>query len=278
MTKKKIAILYSGGLDSFIMYNMAKFYHPGDEIIAVYFDHGASYCKREIEKLPDFVQVRKLDWLDETHTTVTQPGRREGAIMIPGRNLVFATALVCQELPDELWIGALHGETHEKGTDKNYTFLAKMNETLNYVVGPFRNKVPMYCKFPLADLKLDKLDSVKWALTHGISREQLMRTRSCHDGSTDKCGACIQCVKRWAVFGACGFTELYDTHPLDSEFGKKFVSDLVKCELGEDDYYGEETRAEIMPHLHFMANTFPSLFEEETLADIRRLQNLSRDY
>lgn len=274
----KIVILYSGGLDSFIMHHKAKIDHPDAEIISVYFDHGANYCKREISGLPSFVQIRRLDWLDNNHTTIVQPGRREGAIMIPGRNLVFATTLACQELPDELWIGALHGETHEKGTDKNYTFLAKLNETLNYVIGPFRNKVPMYCKFPLADAKLDKLDSVKWALTHGLTPEELMATRSCHDGSTNKCGGCIQCIKRWAVFGECGFSENYDNHPMKSDFGKSFVKDLINCELGLDDYYGEETRAEVIPYIFKYATLYPGYFELETLAKIKQIISSERNY
>lgn len=274
----KIAILYSGGLDSFIMYHKAKIDFPNAEISAFYYDYGAKFCEREIEKLPSFVKVRKVDWLDDKITPVAQPGRREGAIMIPGRNLVFGVLLACQELPDKIWLGALHGETHAKGTDKNYTFLSHLNTTVNYVVGPFKNHSPISCEFPLADEKMDKLDSVKWALTNGLTEKQLTATRSCHDGSTDKCGACIQCIKRWAVFGECGFSEKYDIHPLESKFGKQFVRDLVLCEMGKDDYYGEETRAEIMPYIYRYSLMNPNMFEPDTLANIRNIQNIRKDY
>lgn len=249
---KRIAVLYSGGLDSFIMYKMAKLQYPNAQIDAYYFDHGNPTAKKEIEKLPDFVQVRKLDWLDETNLPIEQPGRREGAIMIPGRNLVFGVLLACQELPDEIWMGTLHGETHDKGTDKNWVFLNKMSEVVNYVLGPFRKGKPIRFLFPLADAGLNKLGEVKWALENGVNIEDLINTRSCHDGSTDKCGACIQCFKRWAVFGALGYCEEYDVHPLQSEFGKQFIFDMLRCELGEDNYYGKDTRAEIVPQLIYL--------------------------
>ncbi len=215
----KIVILYSGGLDSFIMYHMAKVKFPDAEIQAIYFNHGQPVADKEIEGLPDFVEVRNIDWLNKEKTPVAQAGRREGAIMIPGRNLVFGTLIACQELPDEIWIGALKGETHEKGTDKNYMFLSHMNNTINYVLKPFKDNIE--AKFPLADAGLDKLSAVQWGLENGLSDDDILSTRSCHNGDTDACGQCIQCIKRWAVFGICGFSEDYDIHPLDGEYGKQ---------------------------------------------------------
>lgn len=262
---KKITILYSGGLDSYIMYHYAKINEPNAEVNCIYWDHGQPVAEREIAGLPDFVEVRKVDWLGKDKTPIAQPGRREGAIMIPGRNLVFGVLIACQELPDEIWMGALHGETHAKGTDKNYLFLDHLNATINYVVGPFRNNKYMKARFPLAEAGLDKLGEVKWALDNGLTPEMLMNTRSCHDGSTNKCGNCIQCIKRWAVFGECGFEETYDIHPLKSEFGRKFVYDMANCALGNDDYYDYDTRAEMMPFLKKYAITNPEKFDEELL-------------
>jgi len=258
----KISVLYSGGLDSRIMHHMAKIKYPNAEITATYFKHGQPNEAREVNGLPAFVDIKQIDWLGGDKQPVAQKGRREGAIMIPGRNLLFATAIACQELPNEIWIGALQGETHEKGTDKNYTFLSKMNETLGYVLGPFQENITGV--FPLADAGLDKLGEVKWALENGLTKEDLLDTRSCHSGETERCGECIQCVKRWAVFGECGFSETYDLDPLESDFGKKFIYDLVNCALGNDDYYDEVTRAEMMP---FIIKTFketPERFEERT--------------
>ena len=168
-------------------------------------------------------------------------------------------------------MGTLKGETHDKGTDKNYTFLGHLNTTVNYVLGPFKYHSPITARFPLAEAGLDKLGEVQWALANGLTKEQLVATRSCHDGDSDACGQCIQCVKRWAVFGECGFEESYDVHPLDSEFGKKFVYDLVNCALGNDEYYGQETRAEMMPWILKQAKENSAKFETRTLRLIEQL-------
>jgi 7-cyano-7-deazaguanine synthase in queuosine biosynthesis len=261
--RKKIAMSYSGGLDRAIMYHMAKIQNPDAEIKAVYWDHGQPNAQREIAGLPDFVEIRKVDWLGKDKQPVTQPGRREGAIMIPGRNLVFATLLACQELADEIWIGALQGELHLKGTDKNRIFQNLTSGTLSYVLSPWLPEGSNIV-FPLADAKLDKLGEVKWALENGLTKEDLLKTRSCHSGDTERCGECIQCVKRWAVFGECGFSEDYDIHPLDSDFGKQFVYDLVNCALGNDDYYDETTRAEMMPYILRTFRETPELYELRT--------------
>jgi len=269
---KKIAMSYSGGLDSAIMYHMAKINNPDAEIKTIYWDHGQPNAQREIQGLPDFVEVRKVDWLGKDKQPVTQPGRREGPIMIPGRNLVFATLLACQEVADEIHIGALQGELHLKGTDKNRIFAASASATLSYVLSPWLPE-GVQVKFPLADAGLDKLGEVRWALDNNLTEEDLLATRSCHSGDTERCGECIQCVKRWAVFGACGFKEDYDIHPLESDFGRKFIYDLISCELGTDDYYDAVTRAEMMPYIYETYHLNLELFEDRTLILLERLES-----
>ena len=175
-------------------------------------------------------------------------GRREGKIMIPGRNLVMTVLGACKFLPDEVWLGALYGENHSKGTDKNDTFLEKSTDVLNYVIGPFLEN-SLTVKFPFVDAKLDKLGVLRWALANGISQDEILFSRSCHNPNHHACGNCIQCVKRWAIFGEMGFTENYAEPPYKSEFGKKFIYDMLMCELGKDDYYADFTRAEVLPYM-----------------------------
>lgn len=260
---KKIVILYSGGLDSFIMRRIAQVTEPNAEIKCIYWDHGQPVAQKEIATLPKDIEVRKVDWLNlDGKTTVAQKGRREGAIMIPGRNLVFAVLTACEELPDEIWMGTLHGETHSKGTDKNFVFLEKTEELLNYVIGPFL-QTDLTIRFPLAEMELNKSKEVTWALNNGLTQEQLTSTRSCHDGNSNGCGNCIQCFKRWCAFGENKISENYDIHPLLSDFGCKFAYDMVMCELGKDDYYEPQTRAEIIPFLKFFYKQSPEYFNDD---------------
>jgi hypothetical protein len=62
-------------------------------------------------------------------------------------------------------------------------------------------------------------------------------------------------------------------HPLDSEFGKTFVYDFVNCALGNDDYYSEETREEMMPFILKYSKEFPEKFEKRTLDLIEKIKN-----
>ena len=59
----KITILYSGGLDSTILYAYAKVNYPDAEISCVWFHHGHSAAIQEEAVLPSFVKVRRMEWL-----------------------------------------------------------------------------------------------------------------------------------------------------------------------------------------------------------------------
>jgi len=247
------------------MKRIAEVTEPNAQVKCIYWHHGQPVAEKEIATLPKDVEVRKVDWLNlDGKTTVAQKGRREGAIMIPGRNLVFAVLSACEELPDEVWIGALHGETHKKGTDKNFVFLERTEELLNYVIGPFLQN-DLTIRFPLAEMELNKSKEVTWALNNGLTKEQLTATRSCHDSNSNGCGNCIQCFKRWCAFGENGFSENYDVHPLQSDFGRQFAYDMLNCELGRDNYYEEDTRKEVIPYLIYHYKHNPDVFPKITI-------------
>ena len=163
----KILILYSGGLDSKIMELYAKINHPNDEIKKVWFDIGQEYSEKEMKCLDSDVDIRKIDYLKD-FKCVGKEGNPCGNIMIPGRNAVLALLGASIYLPDEIWLGALCGETHKEATDKNYEFLEKFNTFVNYVLSPYTKK-EIKLRFPLADAGFGKLDSVKWALENGYS-------------------------------------------------------------------------------------------------------------
>lgn len=287
--KKKIVIAYSGGLDSYLLYHYAKSTRIFDEIKCIYWDHGQPVLEKELKFLPDFVEVRKVDWLNEEKTPVEASGRKEGAIFIPGRNMVFATLIACQELPDEIWMGSLHGETHRKGTDKNFQFLWTLNSTLNYVLGPFiADKIEV--RFPFAEKRMNKYDIVRWARMERTGyikiTDMIAHTNSCHDPDTLNCGNCVQCVKRWAAFGRNGFSEHYDQPPGKSEYGNKMWFDIIDCLEGNSDYYDSTTIDEVWPWVREQAASKPTDFTPEFIVrynkyladeDERRKKNLDKE-
>lgn len=235
---KQIVILYSGGLDSFIMYRMAKIANPDANVTCLYFMHGADAEEAELERLPDYVTIRHIDWLDDK----IRPKAKDsmpivGAVYIPGRNLVFAVLAACIDLPDEIWLGAMADENNKHATDKNEYFREETSKLLSYVLEPF---IPSGVKivFPFVERNMNKFKSVEWALENGITKKELASTTSCWYNNEDgPCGECIQCLKRWLVFSFHNIPERYRVYPLNSKKQREIIARYLAIDVPdtEDD-------------------------------------------
>jgi|SRR6185437_14709644 len=239
----KILILFSGGLDSLTMKRYADVMYPDAEVTCVYYDLGQEYAHKEMAVLPSFVEKLKLDWLDQNTTSKGKDGSASGSIYIPGRNLALAVNAACKYLPDEVWMGALLGETHDNATDKNWEFLNRASETLSYVLSPFKPS-GVKVRFPLAEGGFNKLTATKWALEHGISKEEVLRSSSCLSGEEGNCGSCIVCFRRWGIFRQLGFEENYNVHPLLCEENLEVVLEMMY-----GTHYDFHRQEEILPAL-----------------------------
>lgn len=227
---KKIVVLYSGGLDSLIMLHLARVNNPDAEVKCIYYKHGADSEAEEIARLPDYVEVRTVDWLgDKIKPVAKKEDPFAGAIYIPGRNLIFSALAACQELADEIHMGTMVDEDNPKGTDKNEHFRSETSKLLSYVLSPFIDNVTV--KFPFVDNKWTKVESVAWALENGLSEKDIINTVSCWHHKGQPCGQCKQCFKRNFVFAINGMHEQYAQEPLDSAFGEELVDGYLKAVL-----------------------------------------------
>ena len=224
---KKICILYSGGLDSFTMYHLAKKDNPDCEVEIVYYRHGCESEEAEIALLPTEAKIMTVDWLGQYGITpVPKPGQENaGSFYIPGRNLVFATLAACQFMPDEIWLGPTIVETHPDAVDKNEVFRAKANDVLSYVLSPFKpNGVAV--KYPLVERGWDKDDEIRWLHQEaGVSLKEIANlTSSCwHNTTGTQCGNCWMCLRRFFYFqkavGEC--PDVHEQDLLSSECAKR---------------------------------------------------------
>lgn len=230
-----ISILYSGGLDSFIMKRYAEVKYPHANVKCIYFKHGAESEEKEIALLPEYVEVRSIDWLgDKIKPVAKKEDPFAGAIYIPGRNLVFSVLAACQDLPDEIWLGALADENNEKATDKNETFANGTSELLSYVLSPFKESVRV--KFPFVEENWTKVDSVKWAIENGASVNDLLDTVSCWHYNKKPCGKCKQCFKRHLVFATNNIDDglEYDVEEFNT-FIKGYIDVVSNGSLNADE-------------------------------------------
>lgn len=242
--KKKIVILYSGGLDSLIMKRYAEVHNPDVDVICVWYDIGQAYARKEEAVLPSFVIKHKLDWLESDTVLVGKEGSASGNIFIPGRNLVLATAVACNYLPDEVWMGALLGEMHEDSTDKNYKFAVMASNTLTYVLSPFK-ATGVKVKFPLADANFNKLRAVEWAVKNGVTVADILKSSSCLSGEAGNCGACVVCFRRWGIFKQLGIVgEIYNVDPLTVDANLDMVGEML-----HGTHYDDDRKSEILPAL-----------------------------
>lgn len=257
---KKIVILYSGGLDSLIMDTLAK--HEGHEITRVFFNIGQPNLEKELRALEIStnagrdVRRRNVDWLGLANGPMGKAGSASGNIYIPGRNLVLASLAACIYLPDEIWLGALHGETHAGATDKNYPFRNHATDILSYTLSPFKSD-GVKLVYPLAERGWNKLDAARWALTEGgLSPKDLTDSSSCLNAGEHwrKCGECVVCLRRWGLFTILGkelnvsFDETFDHHPLTCPDNRVALRQMLT-----GDYYDEARMAEVVPALPIYA-------------------------
>lgn len=224
----KIVILYSGGLDSYIMHHYAKKTYPEAEIKCIYYKHGCKSEESELKNLPDFVSVKQIDWLDDNNTALSKKSDPfAGNIYIPGRNLVFITLAACQELPDEIWMGTLVDENNEQATDKNTLFREETEKLLSYVLSPFQ-KDGVKIRFPFVEEEWTKLNAIQWALDNGLKKNMLIKQISCWNHDGENCGQCKQCFKRELVFRILDIADKYKINPLSSPYGQNLMNQYIE--------------------------------------------------
>jgi len=252
MKQKHVTILYSGGLDSFAMLKLAQYKKYSYNLI--HYDIGQEYNSKEllaIQSLPEEVQIAKVDWLNVRQTTTGKDGNACGNIMIPGRNMTLASLAASTFLPDEVWMGGLKGEDHKDATDKNKTFVSKVNNLWKYVFSPYERTPKLV--FPLVDEGWGKYDIVKWILDNKLATEkELLNTSSCLSNTKEKnCGHCIVCCRRKFIFADLGINEEYASDPLDNPANLKMIIEMLETEDAEDGtvHYDSYRRREILPGL-----------------------------
>ena len=257
----RIVILYSGGLDSLIMAEYAKEHNPNDEVIKVFFDIGQEYGWKERAALPPDVIVHDMKWYQAQG--VDKEGINSGSIFIPGRNQVFITIAACKYLPDEIWLGALQGEIHDKATDKNFKFRDMMTETLSYVLSPFKEG-GVRVRFRLAERGWGKLEATRWACSHGM-KEAILASSSCMHPDYDNCGECVVCLRRWGIFTQLGLKEDYVVDPVFAKSNQKMLLEMIDSLIGlYETHYDEYRLREILPALELR-------FPDKDLIEIREI-------
>jgi 7-cyano-7-deazaguanine synthase len=225
--QEKVAIMYSGGLDSYIAYHYAK--KMGYAPVAIWVGMGCPYDWKEKEamgKLDIPWYELNCDVLKEEYGNLPTPDNW----IIPGRNLLIAT--IGAMFAKRVWICALDGEMHKfaKERDKSPEFYHLSSGLLTYVFDIARPETIVETPFA----HLSKTEIVTWALHNGVSEEMLLRTSTCYDGERHNCGECGTCFKRWIAMKNNGVVEAYVTPPWENMYARRTSVEMWDASKAHD--------------------------------------------
>jgi 7-cyano-7-deazaguanine synthase in queuosine biosynthesis len=187
--KGKRVLLYSGGLDSWLI---DKLWKPD---IKLYIDMNTEYSKQEIQNLPNDVIIEKLDlgkW------------ERKDAI-IPLRNLYLI--MLATNYGDVITLCATKGD---RVLDKSFEFADKVTDLLNYLNTPqWWLPEGRSIKIDLSSKHYTKQDLLRMYLNQGGSIEKAWRESfSCyHPNAGTPCMACKPCFRKFVAFAQEGFVD-----------------------------------------------------------------------
>lgn len=193
MERNQPVILFSGGLDSFCMYNKVKRESTIPPKL-VYFHLGLPENDKELEHMKDLELYKDLivnynfklkDW--------KLPNE-----VLPFRNVHLV--LGGFHYGSKIYLGATASSTNR---DKREQFAEKLLDLAKFISHePHKNpdgllEEDMEIMLPFANKS--KTQFVAEYLEHGDASE-ILKTRSCYDGETQECGRCASCMRKYVAF------------------------------------------------------------------------------
>jgi len=187
MEDKKV-LLYSGGMDSYILYKLFKF----DEII--FFNMGNEDNQRELEFLNDNDELKDIVRVIDMPLAQFELENK----ILPYRNHLLV--LMAANFGNHMYVGFTKGDTTK---DKDYIYKSQVEGILNYfsldkmkvahqlypyeIVMPFKN--------------MTKAGMLKHYIDAGHDHKDLLTySRSCYLGNETECGLCRSCLRKFTSF------------------------------------------------------------------------------
>ena len=182
-------LMYSGGLDSFILKYLYKF--ADDECLFV--DVGTADCRKERQLVETYFPPMRIISLPLAQWELQNK-------IIPFRNHFLS--LVAAQYASEIYFGFTAGDTT---LDKDIVFQNQMSNVLTYFASGPVGKMPLSVNSPIRILmpykEQTKTELVRAYLAAGGDEEALdYVSRSCYSGEhVSHCGECRSCLRRFVA-------------------------------------------------------------------------------
>ena len=207
MNKKKVVIIYSGGMDSYTSLHLAR--QQGYDVHAVSFNYGQRHSKELIyakdvtekykipHKIVDISSINQLIGGSSLTDNIDVPeGHYEEDSMkqtvVPNRNMILLSMAVGYAVSigaEAVYFGA-HSGDHAIYPDCRTEFVDAMN-----AVCAIANYESIAIRAPF--LKDDKIEILKIGLKLGLDYNE---TWTCYNGREKACGKCGSCQERLEAF------------------------------------------------------------------------------
>ena len=223
MVKTKKVLLYSGGMDSWLI---SKLWKPD---IKLYVDMNTKYSKDEISRLPDDVIVEKLD---------LSKWERDDKI-IPLRNLYLV--MLATNYGDTICLGATAGD---RVLDKSYTFATKASGLLSYLYSPQHWTEGKQIEIDLAYKDKSKRELLNLYVEQGGDLLQAWnKSFSCYNPQAGSpCFACKPCFRKAVAFYQCMQDNNINPNSIFSTASKKILYQYIDKNIIQDAVNGKTGR------------------------------------
>lgn len=182
--KMKKVLLYSGGLDSYIINQLWK---PD---VLLYFDYGTKQNKAEISRLPNKTIIKNIN--------LSEYIQEDGIKTIPLRNLIFATLAI--NYGEVIAIGGVKEDWHY---DKSEEFCTMTTNLFNSVLT--KDIIAKEVKVVVPFKKYSKTELIEMYLKNGNNIKDLYdKSWTCHNPiiKNDKyieCKKCKTCERKYKI-------------------------------------------------------------------------------
>lgn len=185
-------LLFSGGIDSYIAYHYLNF--PD----TLYFNLNTPYSDKEEKVVKSLIPRTIVDGC--LSLKLRQDGENA---YVPFRNLYLC--MLATMYSDNIVIAGVKGDNV---SDKNPEIFGEFSRILSRM----ENR-PINVWSPFWTYTKD--DIVKWYLSNGKNRKDLLRTVSCYsEKDTTYCGKCPSCFRKWNALYNNGINIAFDDHEL----------------------------------------------------------------
>ncbi len=242
-----VALMYSGGLDSFIAYHYGR--SKGLDIQPIFVDYEQPYAYAERAAVSGLyfsvpaVSVRIKDLWDLISKRMTNQ-------IVPSRNVLLAT--IGAMVANRVWICALDGEQLGQEGDKSEFYFKTITSLLTHTNKFFTPKTIVETPFH----NMSKAEAIYWLRNNKPSLVEVAihMTTSCYEPNrlSKGCGNCLTCYKRYTAFKINGLEThtLYDSHPLKSAYALEIQREIPLAIQSRD--YSRFTKKRIIEHQYLM--------------------------